>query len=67
MSNEIKRFYEYLIENTDVQEKLKKNLKNIDTPKELENFMKLEIMPLAKENNFNFSTNKSIPNCNKFF
>ncbi len=57
MNNEIKRFYEYLIENTNVQEKLKKNLKIIKTQKELENFMKLEIMPLAKKNNFNLNLN----------
>ena len=60
MNNEIKRFYEYIIENTDIQENLKENLKNINTQKELENFIELEIMPLAKENNFNFTLNDLI-------
>ena len=60
MNSEIKKFYDYLIENSEFQAKLQKNLKNIHTNEDLKDFIKLEVMPLAKEKNYKFTVDDLI-------
>ena len=55
MNNNIKKFYKYLAEHAELKEKIQKNSKNIHTEQELKNFIKLEVMPLAKELNYKFT------------
>ena len=52
MNNEVKKFYKYLSRNTLLQKKLQEGLKNIHTEQDFKNFIKLEIIPLAKELNY---------------
>ena len=55
MNNEVKKFYKYLSRNTLLQKKLQEGLKNIHTEQDFKNFIKLEIIPLAKELNYKFT------------
>ena len=55
MNNNIKKFYKYLAKHTELLEMIQKNLKNIHTEQELKNFIKLEVMPLAKKLNYKFT------------
>ncbi len=55
MNNDIMKFYEYLATNTKLQVKLQTKLKNIKTKKEFEDFISIEIMPLANEKNYKFT------------